>query len=108
MTFEEPLTTETERRLFVMLQNKWRKMSSMQYGKGIVRIKDVTDSWESYIKDSGMTLLTLESSVLKFRKSLDAKDENHYVIDPVSLNPTYIVVPDELAMKILTLGALPP
>lgn len=107
MSFVEPLTTETERRLFVMLQRKWRKMSNVQYGKGVVRIKDVTDSWESYIKDSGMTFLTLESSVLKFRKSLDPKDDNHYVIDPVCLNPTYIVVPDDLALKILALGDLP-
>ncbi len=107
MSFVEPLTTEIERRLFAMLQSKWRKMSNMQFRKGIVRIKSVTDEWESYIKDSGMTFLTLESSVLKFRKSLDPKGENHYVIDPVCLNPTYIVVSDDLAMKILTLGELP-
>lgn len=103
----EHLTTENERRLCAILHEKWEHISDMEFRRGNFRIKSVTDAWESYIKGLGMTFLALESSEPEFRKSLDPDDENHYAADPVSLNPTYIVVPGDLALKILALGDLP-
>jgi hypothetical protein len=107
VSFHKDLTTETERRLCIILYKKWEHISDVEFSRGNFLINSVLDAWESHIKGLGMTFLALESSAMEFRKSLDPEDGNHYAIDPASLSPTYIVIPDDLALKILALEWMP-
>lgn len=91
-------TTPTERKLFGVLQKRWMRLRR----KPIIRIIQLRDDWEREITSLGMTF-SKENGPWR-----PHEDKNHYVVDPASpLDEKYIVVPDELALKILVLGDLP-
>lgn len=77
-------------------------MVDTEFRNPVVRIESVANKWISYISDIGMSFVEATSQQSR------PEDENHYVIDPSSgIDPIYIVVSPELALKILTLGELP-
>ena len=98
-------TTPTERKLYAVFQASWRAMSEQDFRKPVVRIQKVVDAWENRLISLGMSFSKGADIDVHVR---DPGDKNHYVVDPASpLDEKYIVVPDELALKILALGWLP-
>lgn len=98
-------TTSTERKLYAVFQARWRGMSEQDFRKPVVRIQTVLEAWDKHIVSLGMSFSKGAEVDIHVR---DSGDKNHYVVDPASpLDEKYIVVPDELALKILALGHMP-
>ena len=97
-------STQTERMLYVLFEERWRDIANDILSRPVVHIKLAPQSWISYISGLGMSFVNATS----LPQPRDPENENHYVVDPAShFDAYYIVVGPELAMKILTLGGLP-